>query len=97
MIHASLAEFPDDDGFYTEGVVDYSTWVMAHAPYWGPHREAMIKAAADNIRNRRERAMRTDSDYDRKRWAGGIYAATAYGPYVITRYRQRKIEGNFIW
>ena len=98
MIHASLAEFPDDgDPFYHEGVADYGTWVMAHAPYWGCYREAMIKAAADNIRNRRERMLRTDNDYDRKRWAGGIFMATAYGPYVITRYRQRKLDHNLTW
>jgi hypothetical protein len=98
MIHGSLSQFPDDsDGFYTEGYVDYSTWVMAHAPCWGPWRDDMIKAAADNIRNRRERAFKTGTDYDRKRWAGGVYAMTALGPYIIAMLRQRKIEGNLTW
>lgn len=97
MIHASLSKFPDDDGFYTEGYVDYSTWVCAHAPCWGVHREEMIQAAEDNIRNRRERAMRTGNDYDRKRWAGGMFAMTAFGPYIVAMLRQRKADGNFTW
>jgi hypothetical protein len=97
MIHASLAAFPDGDPFYEEGVADYTTWVMAHAECWDPYRDEMIKAAADNIRNRRERAMRTDSDYDKKRWAGGLYMSTAYGPYVVVRYRQRKLDNNLTW
>lgn len=98
MLHGSLSQFPDDrDGFYSEGYVDYSTWVLAHAPIFEPYRQSMIQAAADNIRNRRDRALKTGTDYDRKRWAGGLYAMTAYGPYIISMLRQRKAEGNFTW
>jgi hypothetical protein len=98
MIHGSLALFPnDDDGYYTEGYVDYSTWILAHAPIWEPYRQEMIQAAADNIRNRRERALKTGNDYDRKRWSGGLFAMTAYGPYIIAMLRQRKAERNFTW
>lgn len=96
MIHGALAGFPDDV-FYDEGTVDYSTWIVAHAPYWGVHREAMIKAAADNIRNRRDRALTTGSDYDRKRWAGGVWAMTNYGPNVVAAMRQKKLENNRTW
>ena len=56
MTHASLAQFPEGDTFYEEGFVDYSVWVMAHAPLWEPHREAMIEAAAFNIKVRRSGA-----------------------------------------
>lgn len=97
MLHASLAAFPEGDPFYEEGIVDYSTWILAQAPYWEPYREDMIKAAADNIRNRRKRAFSTRTDYDRKRWTGGLYASMAYGPHIIATFRQRKIEGNFTW
>jgi hypothetical protein len=98
FIHGALSQFPNDlEGFYSEGYVDYSTWVLAHAPIWGELREATILAAADNIRNRRERALRTGNDYDRKRWSGGLFAMTAYGPYIISMLRQRKAEGNFTW
>jgi hypothetical protein len=97
MIHGSLADFPEGDPFYEEAVADYGTWVLAHAPLWEPYRQEMIQAAADNIRNRRERALRTGSDYDRKRWAGGVYMMHAYGPYVIATFRQRKAEGNLTW
>lgn len=97
MIHGALSKFPEGDPFYEEGYVDYSTWVAAHAPFWGPYRDAMIQAAADNIRNRRERALKTGNDYDRKRWAGGLYATTAFGPYIVAMLRQRKIEGNLTW
>jgi len=98
MVHGSLANFPEGDPFYEEGMsADYGTWILAHAPFWEPHRDAMIKAAADNIRNRRNRALVTDSDYDRKRWAGGVYAMIAYGPYLITRLRQKKEAGDLTW
>ena len=97
MLHGSLAKFPEGDPYYEEGWVDYSTWVLAHAPVWGEHREAMIKAAADNIRMRRERALKSGSDYDRKRWSGGLYASVAYGPYIVWTLRQRKAEGNLVW
>jgi hypothetical protein len=97
LVHASLAEFPEGDPFYEEGFVDYSVWVMAHAPIWGEHREAMVEAAAFNIACRRDRAMKDTSDYDRKRWAGGVFCSFAHGPWIITRLRTRKTEGNFSW
>lgn len=97
MVHGALSKFPENDPFYEEGYVDYSTWVMAHAPFWGAYREPMIQAAADNIRNRRERALKTGNDYDRKRWAGGLYASIAFGPYIVSMLRQRKLEGNLTW
>src|SRR5215467_8971755 len=65
MLHGSLSQFPEGDPYYEEGWIDYSTWVLSHAPIWGEYREEMIQAAADNIRNRRERALRTGNDYDR--------------------------------
>lgn len=97
MTHASLAQFPEGDSFWEEGFVDYSVWVMAHAPVWGPHREAMIQAAAYNIAQRRDRAMRQVSDWDVKRWAGGLYCSIAHGPFIISRLKARKQEGNFTW
>jgi hypothetical protein len=97
LVHASLADFPEGDPFYEEGFVDYSVWVMAHAPIWGEHREDMIKAAAFNIACRRDRALRDTSDYDRKRWAGGVFCSFAHGPWIITRLRTRKTEGNLTW
>jgi hypothetical protein len=98
MVHASLEGFPDDGGvFYSEGFVDYSVWLLAHAPIWKEHRTAMIEAAAYNIKQRRERAMRDTSDYDRKRWAGGVFAAQCHGPYLIGRLRDRKAENNWTW
>jgi hypothetical protein len=95
--HASLARFPEGDPFYEEGWVDYAVWVMAHAPCWEPYRTVMIESAANNIRDRRERALRTGNDYDRKRWAGGFYASIAFGPYIITMLRRRKEEKNYTW
>lgn len=97
LVHASLADFPEGDPFYEEGFVDYSVWVMAHAPLWGEHRESMIEAAAFNIACRRDRALRDTSDYDRKRWAGGVFCSFAHGPWIITRLRTRKTEGNLTW
>ena len=97
MVHASLSNFPEGDSFYEEGFVDYSVWVMAHAPIWGEHREAMIDAAAYNIAQRRERAMKQLSDWDVKRWAGGLYANLCHGPFIIARLRMRKAEGTFEW
>ncbi len=97
MLHGSLSRFPEGDPFYEEGWIDYSTWILAHAPIWGSYRDDMIHAAANNIRNRRERALKTGTDYDRKRWSGGLYAMVAYGPYIIPMLRQRKAEGNFTW
>ncbi len=97
MTHASLALFPEGDAFYEEGFVDYSVWVMAHAPLWEPYREDMINAASFNIATRRERAMLDLSDWDRKRWAGGLYASLSRGPFIISSLRQRKAEGNLNW
>jgi hypothetical protein len=97
MLHASLSRFPEGDPFYEEGQVDFSTWVLAHAPIWGSYRNDMISAAAYNIRVRRDRALKDLSDYDRKRWAGGLYASLTYGPYIIARLRHRKAEGNYTW
>jgi hypothetical protein len=97
FIHGSLAQFPEGDPFYDESYVDYSTWILAHAPVWKQHKQAMIEAAEFNIKLRRERAFKAGNDYDRKRWAGGIYVMTAYGPLIINRMRMRKLEGNFTW
>ena len=97
LTHASLASFPEGDPFYEESIVDYSVWVMAHAPVWGEHREAMIKAADFNIKCRRDRAFRTQTDYDRKRWAGGICVAMIQGPWIVTRLRAKKLEGDLTW
>lgn len=98
MTHASLAMFPEDgDGFYTEGFVDYSVWIMAHAPLWGEYREAMIKAAEKNIYDRHERAVRGGSNWDKKRWSGGLFASRAYGVFLIPRLKQKKLEGDFTW
>jgi hypothetical protein len=98
LTHASLHDFPDnDDVFYTEGFVDYSVWVMAHAPIWGAYRREMIDAAAFNIACRRDRALKDLSDYDRKRWAGGLFCATMHGPWIIAKLKMRKLEGNLQW
>ena len=95
--HGSLAKFPEGDCFYEEGFVDYSVWVMAHAPLWGQYRDDMIEAAAFNIKMRRERAMLDLSDWDRKRWAGGLFASLSRGPFIISSLRHRKEEGNYNW
>ncbi len=95
--HGSLALFPEGDPFYEEGFVDYSVWVMAHAPFWEPYRDQMIDAASFNIAMRRERAMMDMSDWDRKRWAGGLYASLSRGPLVIASLKHRKMEGNNTW
>jgi hypothetical protein len=97
MLHGSLSRFPEGDSFYEEGFVDYMVWVMAHAPCWEPYQADMIKAASDNIKTRRERALTTGNDYDRKRWTGGYFASAAYGPYIVATFRLRKEEGNLIW
>ena len=86
FIHASLANFPEGDPFYEEGFVDYSVWVLAHAPMWGQHQADMVDAAAFNISCRRDRALRDTSDYDRKRWAGGLFCSIAHGPWIIARF-----------
>lgn len=95
--HGALAGFPEGDPFYEEGVVDYSVWVMAHAPVWNPWRRQMIDAAAFNIKCRRDRALRDLSDYDRKRWAGGLYCSTMHGPWIISKLKMRKAEGDLRW
>lgn len=97
LTHGSLALFPEGDPFMEEGYVDYMVWVMAHAPYWEPYKQGMIAAAALNIENRRERAMKDQSDYERKRWAGGLFAAVAKGPTMIGSYRLKKSVGDFTW
>lgn len=98
MVHASLNDFPDEgDAFYEEGFVDYSTWVLAHAPWWEPHRKDMVEAAAYNIKCRRDRALRDLSDYDRKRWAGGLFCGTMHGPWIISKLRMAKAENNLQW
>ena len=97
MTHASLADFPEGDSFYEEGFVDYSVWVMAHAPVWGEHRQAMIDAAAYNISQRLDRATKQLSDWDVKRWAGGMYANVAHGPFIVSRLKARKAEGLLAW
>lgn len=97
MTHGSLAKFPEGDPFYEEGFVDYSVWCMAHAPLWAPYRDEMVKAAAFNISQRRDRAMIDQSDWDRKRWAGGLFASLSRGPHIISALRMKKIEGNFTW
>lgn len=97
LVHASLNDFPEGDPFYEEGFVDYSVWVMGHAPAWGIYSQAMVEAADFNIRCRRDRAMKDLSDYDRKRWAGGMFCAAMHGPWIVTKLRYRKIEGDLRW
>lgn len=97
LVHASLAAFPEGDPFYEEGYVDYSVWVMAHAPIWGVHRDAMVDAAAFNIACRRDRALLDLSDYDRKRWAGGVFCQFMHGPWIVTKLNMRKRDGNLTW
>jgi hypothetical protein len=97
MTHGSLSKFPEGDVFYEEGWIDYTIWVMAHAPCWEPYRDDMLKAASDNIKIRRERALKTGSDYDRKRWTGGFYASMAFGPHIIASLRSKKEENNLVW
>lgn len=97
LVHGSLSKFPSNDEFYDEGFVDYSTWVLAHAPIYQEYRDQTIEAAALNIKLRRERAAKTNCDYDRKRWAGGFYATVFLGPMIIHRLRMKKSEGDFTW
>ncbi len=97
FVHGALAAFPEGDPFYEEGFVDYSVWVAAHAPIWGAYRRPMIDAAAFNIACRRDRALKDLSDYDRKRWAGGLFCSTMHGPWIIAKLKMRKIEGNLQW
>lgn len=97
LVHGSYSKFPSDDVFYDEGFVDFSTWVLVHAPIYGEFRQQAIDAAAYNISMRRERAALTNTDYDRKRWAGGTYASLFLGPMIIHRMRMKKAEGDFTW
>lgn len=97
LVHGSYALFPSVDPFYDEGYVDFSTWVLAHAPVYGDLRSQVIDAAAFNIKMRRERAMRNLSDYDRKRWAGGVFASLSMGPMLLHKMRMSKAEGNYNW
>jgi len=95
--HGALAGFPEGDPFTEEGYVDYSVWVMAHAPIWNPWQQDMIAAANYNIQCRRERALANQSDYDRKRWAGGVFASEALGPWIVSYLKMKKAEGNLTW
>jgi len=97
ITHASLAKFPEGDPFYEEGFVDYSVWIMAHAPIWGQYRAAMLESAQANIRARLDRAKLDQSDWDRKRWAGGLFASTVRGPWILATLRMKKQEGNYTW
>lgn len=97
LVHGQLAQWPSEDDFYCEGFVDYSTWVLAHAPIYGEFRSATVAAAEFNIKMRRERALRDLSDYDRKRWAGGVFAHFAHGPMVLHKLRMKKADGDFTW
>lgn len=97
LTHAALADFPEGDMFYEEGFVDYSVWVMAHAPIWGRYQADMVKAADFNIRCRRDRALKDLCDYDRKRWAGGLFCSLTHGPWILSRLKIRKAEGNLSW
>jgi hypothetical protein len=97
LLHANLNDFPEGDEFFEEGQIDYSTWVIAHAPYWREHREDMIEAAAHNIEVRRERALKQQTVYDRKRWAGGLCASIVHGPFILARLRQKKSTGDLTW
>jgi hypothetical protein len=95
--HGSYALFPSSDEFYDEGYVDFSTWVLVHAPIYGEYRQQAIDAAAYNIKMRRERAMKNLSNYDRKRWAGGCFASMFLGPMILHRMRMKKAEGDYTW
>jgi hypothetical protein len=97
LTHASLSDFPEGDPFYEEGFVDFSVWVMSHAPFWGEHQAAMQESAARNIAIRRERAMLDQNDYDRKRWAGGLFASVSRGPYIVSTLRMKKEAGDLTW
>lgn len=97
MTHGSLAAFPEGDPFYEEGFVDYSVWVMAHAPVWGEYRNAMIQAAAYNIAQRRDRGLKDTNDYDRKRWAGGLFAMLAHGPWIVANLKMKKAQNDLTW
>lgn len=96
LIHGSLASFPDDP-FYDEGYVDYTTWVLSHAPVWLRYQPLMKAAAEYNINERRRKAFLDQNDYDRKRWAGGTFAMLARGPYIVSILRNKKLEGDFTW
>jgi hypothetical protein len=97
LIHSALASFPEGDPFYEEGFVDYSVWVMSHAPAWGTFQKAMQTSAEFNIECRRDRALRDTSDYDRKRWAGGLFCSLTHGPWIVSRLKMRKDAGEFVW
>jgi hypothetical protein len=97
FVHGSYSQFPIEDVFYDEGYVDFSVWVLAHSPTYGEYRQQTIDAAAYNIKMRRERAMKNLSDYDRKRWAGGVFASMFYGPMILSHMKMKKAEGDFTW
>jgi len=95
MVHASLAKFPQNDPFYDEGFVDFTVFILGHADIWHPY--DMLGAAAENIETRKKRAMLDQSDYDRKRWAGGLFASVSRGPWIVETLKMRKAEGNYQW
>jgi hypothetical protein len=97
FIHGSLAGFPEGDPYYEEGAADYGTWIAAHAPTWDPYREQMIEAAAYNIEMRRERAFKDQTDYDRKRYSGGLFFMMARGPHFLSLLKMKKAEGSLTW
>lgn len=57
----------------------------------------MLREASYNIAMRRERALQGLSDYDRKRWAGGVFMNAAHGPMLLSKLRMKKAEGDFTW
>jgi hypothetical protein len=97
MTHANLVGFPEGDPFYEEGFVDYAVWILSHAPCWGKFQSAVQKSAEDNIRTRLIRARLDQSDFDRKRWAGGVFASVVRGPWLLSILRSKKAEGNMTW
>jgi hypothetical protein len=97
MVHGQYSQWPSEDEFFDEGFTDFSTWLLVHAPIYGQYRQQAIDSAAYNIKMRRERAMKGLSEYDKKRWAGGVFAMMAYGPMLLNRMRMKKAEGDFTW
>lgn len=97
LIHASLSDFPEGDPFYEEGAVDYMVLVMAHSPFWEPYRSAMVTAARRNLELRRDRALKTRTDYTAKRWYGACFMAETYGPWIVERFREKKLTGELVW
>ena len=96
--HAALNDFPEGGSFHEEGAVDYSVWVMAHAPVWEPYRREMVHAAEYNIKCRKDRALGPGSNsFDIQRWCGGMWHMYAHGPWIVEKFRMKKIEKDFTW